>query len=55
MLSAARSDTPINCGGVTVHPGDAVLADESGVLFMPANEAEAAADCGRRPPTAGVR
>lgn len=37
-------NTPINCGGVTVHPGDAVLADESGVLFMPANEAEAAAD-----------
>jgi regulator of RNase E activity RraA len=37
-------NTPINCGGATVHPGDAVLADESGVLFLPPAEAEGLAD-----------
>jgi len=25
---------PISCGGVVVHPGDLVLADENGVLFL---------------------
>lgn len=37
-------NVPIGCGGVGVNPGDAVLADESGVLFLPADVAEAAAD-----------
>lgn len=37
-------NTPVNCGGVVVNPGDAVLADESGVLFIPPDAAEAAAD-----------
>lgn len=37
-------NTPINCGGVTVNPGDAVLADESGVLFLSPDAVEAAAD-----------
>ena len=37
-------NTPINCGGVSVNPGDAVLADESGVLFMPVDVIEATAD-----------
>ncbi|UCE31572.1 MAG: RraA family protein [Burkholderiales bacterium] len=37
-------NTPISCGGVVVNPGDAVLADESGVLFMSADVAEAMAD-----------
>ncbi|MGE0316028.1 MAG: RraA family protein [Lautropia sp.] len=37
-------NTPVNCGGVTVNPGDAVLADESGVLFLAPDVAEAAAD-----------
>ncbi len=37
-------NTPVNCGGVTVYPGDAVLADESGVLFLAPDVAEAAAD-----------
>jgi regulator of RNase E activity RraA len=27
---------PVSCGGVTVNPGDAILADENGVLVMPA-------------------
>ncbi len=34
---------PVSCGGVAVNPGDAVLADESGVLVMPAGESEAVA------------
>ncbi len=37
-------NVPISCGGVGVNPGDAVLADESGVLFLPPDVAEAAAD-----------
>jgi 4-hydroxy-4-methyl-2-oxoglutarate aldolase len=28
--------TPISCGGVGVSPGDAILADENGVLVLPA-------------------
>lgn len=27
-------NTPVNCGGVIVHPGDLVLADSSGVLVV---------------------
>lgn len=27
-------NVPVSCGGVTVHPGDAVLADESGVVVL---------------------
>jgi regulator of RNase E activity RraA len=34
----------ISCGGVPVQPGDAVLADESGVLVLPPGEAETVAD-----------
>ena len=34
---------PINCGGAVVMPGDAVLCDDSGVLVLPASEAEAVA------------
>jgi len=26
---------PVSCGGVAVHPGDAILADENGVLVLP--------------------
>ncbi|HDS1736162.1 RraA family protein [Pseudomonas sp. BP8] len=26
--------TPIQCGGVVVHPGDAVVADENGIVFL---------------------
>lgn len=32
---------PISCGGVTVRPGDAVLADDSGVLVLPPEEIQA--------------
>ncbi len=30
---------PVVCGGVTVHPGDIVVADEDGVIVLPAGEA----------------
>lgn len=30
---------PITCGGTVVHPGDLVLADESGVVFLPPESA----------------
>ena len=35
---------PVSCGGATVRPGDAILADESGVLVLSPEEAEAIAD-----------
>lgn len=35
---------PVSCGDVTVRPGDVILADESGVLVLPPDEAEAVAD-----------
>jgi regulator of RNase E activity RraA len=35
---------PISCGGVAVEPGDAVLADENGVLVLKAAEITAAAE-----------
>lgn len=38
-----RLNQPISVGGVVVTPGDAVLCDESGVLVLPAAEAEAEA------------
>ena len=31
---------PIECGGVTVHPGDLVIADHDGVVVVPASVAE---------------
>lgn len=34
----------VGCGGVPVRPGDAVVLDESGVLVLPPDEAEAVAD-----------
>jgi regulator of RNase E activity RraA len=30
---------PVSCGGIVVRPGDAVLADESGILVLSATEA----------------
>jgi 4-hydroxy-4-methyl-2-oxoglutarate aldolase len=30
--------TPITCGGVSVEPGDAILADENGVLVLKPHE-----------------
>jgi len=36
--------TPIACGGVAVAPGDAILADENGVLVMPPSDIRASAE-----------
>lgn len=36
--------TPISCGGVTVRPGDAILADENGVLALRPDLIESAAN-----------
>ncbi|MFM0047114.1 RraA family protein [Paraburkholderia sediminicola] len=35
-----RMNVPVSIGGVVVHPGDVILADESGVLVLPLAEAE---------------
>jgi 4-hydroxy-4-methyl-2-oxoglutarate aldolase len=35
---------PVSCGGTVVQAGDAILADESGVLVLPALEADAVAE-----------
>lgn len=34
---------PVTCGSVAVNPGDAVLADENGILILPAADIEASA------------
>src|SRR5690606_40409571 len=34
---------PVSCGGVAVSPGDAILADENGVLVLPVSRIEFAA------------
>jgi regulator of RNase E activity RraA len=34
---------PVSCGGVAVEPGDAILADENGVLVLKPHDIEAAA------------
>jgi 4-hydroxy-4-methyl-2-oxoglutarate aldolase len=36
--------TPISCGGVAVNPGDAILADENGVLVMPPSDIKTSAE-----------
>lgn len=39
-----QMNVPVSCGGVTVHPGDAVLADENGVLVLRPGEVAAVAE-----------
>lgn len=34
-LEGAQINSPICCGGVQVHPGDVVVADETGICFIP--------------------
>lgn len=33
-------NTPVSCGGVTIHPGDIILADESGVICLSREKAQ---------------
>ncbi len=40
---AGAINVPVSCGGVVVHPGDAVLADENGVVVLAPDLALAAA------------
>lgn len=44
---------PVSCGGAVVMPGDAILADESGVLVLPRIEARAVAERALSIQTAG--
>jgi 4-hydroxy-4-methyl-2-oxoglutarate aldolase len=37
-------NVPVSCGGVTVNPGDAILADESGVVVIAPGDIDAVAD-----------
>jgi 4-hydroxy-4-methyl-2-oxoglutarate aldolase len=37
-------NVPVSCGNTVVMPGDAVLADESGVLVLPRDEVRAEAE-----------
>lgn len=39
-LADRADDVPVNFGGVRVHPGDLVIADASGVVFVPAGRAD---------------
>src|SRR5262245_10081489 len=43
LYQAGEFCVPIACGGVSVQPGDAILADENGVLVLAPGEIEAAA------------
>ena len=39
-IDVAEHDVPIRCGGVLVHPGDPILADEDGIVVVPQAVAE---------------
>src|SRR4029077_15285606 len=41
-LDVAEHDVPVRCGGVLVHPGDLILADDDGVVAIPQAVAEQA-------------
>lgn len=43
-----KINVPIECGGVTVHPGDIIFADQDGVVVMNVNEAEDAIEKGEK-------
>jgi len=44
LYQAGEFCVTISCGGVAVRPGDAILADENGVLVLPPDQIEAAAN-----------
>jgi len=43
-VEAVAINAPIACGGVQVHAGDLVIADETGICFVPLDLAEGAID-----------
>jgi 4-hydroxy-4-methyl-2-oxoglutarate aldolase len=43
-VEAIAINQPVACGGVQVHAGDLVIADETGLCFVPIGVAEAAID-----------
>jgi regulator of RNase E activity RraA len=43
-VEAAAINQPVACGGVQVHAGDLVIADDTGLCFVPIGVAEAAID-----------
>jgi regulator of RNase E activity RraA len=47
-LIVAGVDEPVSCGGVRVRPGDAIVADGSGVVCIPAESAERVAELAGR-------
>lgn len=47
-LAITGINDPISCGGVRVRPGDAIVADGSGVVCVPAEHAEKVAELAER-------
>jgi regulator of RNase E activity RraA len=47
-IKAVSDNQPIKCGGVEVKPGDAVVADDDGVVVVPQDIAAEVADRARR-------
>jgi regulator of RNase E activity RraA len=41
-IDVAGHDVPIRCGGITVQPGDLILADDDGIVAIPRDVAEEA-------------
>ena len=44
LATEGQMNVSVSCGGVTVHPGDAVLADENGIIVLPPGQIDAVAD-----------
>lgn len=47
-LSRGRINIPIQCGGVTVNPGDYVMGDSDGVVIMPACQVQQIIEAARK-------